>query len=211
MKPSLILIIVFSAVGAATHAGTLTEPILPGSITIRLDNFSTVPSSSGGLLSGSHAGDSRLFVEGQRGVIHILQDGRSLDTPFLDLADVTDINLIVGNEAGLLGLAFHPNYGSPGMPGEGLMYTFSSESKIGHSPDFFHPELGSAGGALHNVIREWSVDAVNPNLIDNSSSRVLMRVQSPSGTHNAGALVFGPDENLYISIGDGGCCLDHNF
>jgi glucose/arabinose dehydrogenase len=37
-----------------------------------------------------------------------------------------------------------------------------------------------------------------------TTSRVVMRIAKPGPFHNGGALVFGPDNYLYVSLGDGG-------
>ena len=54
------------------------------------------------------AGDTeRLFIVEQRGVIKILKNGTVLPVPFLDIQNRVNDG---GNEQGLLGLAFHPDY-----------------------------------------------------------------------------------------------------
>jgi len=54
-----------------------------------------------------NAGDDRLFVVEQGGLIKILNaDGTTNATPFLDISSLVS----GGSEQGLLGLAFHPNY-----------------------------------------------------------------------------------------------------
>ncbi|MCZ6781419.1 MAG: PQQ-dependent sugar dehydrogenase, partial [Nitrospirae bacterium] len=56
----------------------------------------------------THAGDAsgRLFVVEQPGRIRVIQNGRLLPAPFLDMR--TQVSY--GGERGLLGLAFHPAY-----------------------------------------------------------------------------------------------------
>ncbi|HUH00662.1 MAG TPA: PQQ-dependent sugar dehydrogenase, partial [Kofleriaceae bacterium] len=55
--------------------------------------------------------DERVFIVEQPGRIRIFQNGALLPTPFLDLtARVRDS----GNEQGLLGLAFHPQFPTNG-------------------------------------------------------------------------------------------------
>jgi len=58
-------------------------------------------------------GGKRLFIVEQAGVIRILNSGTgSLNaTPFLDISTQIDSG---GNEQGLLGLVFHPDYASNG-------------------------------------------------------------------------------------------------
>ena len=51
-------------------------------------------------------GTNRLFVIEQGGAIRIIQNGSLLATPFLDLRSKVES----GDEKGLLGLAFHPNF-----------------------------------------------------------------------------------------------------
>jgi hypothetical protein len=58
-----------------------------------------------------HAGDKRLFVVEQDGVIRVVSpDGRHAGV-FLDIRD----RVTSGGELGLLGLAFHPHHGTNGL------------------------------------------------------------------------------------------------
>ena len=52
------------------------------------------------------AGDSRLFIVEQEGVIKILQNGTVLPAPFLDISGSVD----AAGERGLLGMAFDPGF-----------------------------------------------------------------------------------------------------
>src|SRR3954447_19331609 len=73
-----------------------------------------IPFSSGytSLLGLENCGDSRLFVIQKTGQIMICDAaGNKLSTPFLNISDRV---LTQGNEQGLLGLAFHPNFRSNG-------------------------------------------------------------------------------------------------
>lgn len=124
----------------------------------------------------THAGDSRLFVVQQGGLIKILNaNGTTNATPFLNLSSI----ISTGGERGLLGLAFHPNYASNGY--------------------FFVNYTNTAG---NTVIARYSVSA-NPN-VANTTGTILMTIAQPFSNHNGGTIKFGADGYLYIGMGDGG-------
>lgn len=125
-----------------------------------------------------NSGDDRLFVVEQRGLIKILNpNGATNATPFLDLTGM----VATGNEQGLLGLVFHPNYTSNG---------------------YFYTNHTNTSGTT--VITRYSVDSSNPNIANTSSATVLLTIVQPYTNHNGGTLKFGPDGYLYIGMGDGG-------
>ncbi|MDX1638213.1 MAG: PQQ-dependent sugar dehydrogenase [Balneolaceae bacterium] len=129
-----------------------------------------------------HSGDSssRLFVVEQRGIISSFNNDRSVSerTLFLDLEDRVDDR---GNEEGLLGLAFHPEYETNGY--FYVNYT-TSDSKT--------------------RISRFRVSQDNPLQADPNSELVLLSFDQPYGNHNGGQVSFGPDGYLYIAVGDGG-------
>ena len=128
-----------------------------------------------------HAGDDRLFVVEQRGVIQVLEAGELRAEPFLDLRDFVDAS---GSEQGLLGLAFHPHYLENGQ--------------------FFVNYTDTRG---NTVVARFSVSP-DPNLADLNSLRVVIRFEQPYANHNGGGIVFGTDGYLYIATGDGGSSGD---
>lgn len=129
--------------------------------------------------AGDHSG--RLFIIEKVGRIRIFQGGQVLPFPFLDITDRVGSE---GNEQGLLGLAFHPQYEENGY--------------------FFINYTGKDG---NTIIARFRVSA-DPNLADPASESILLRVRQPYANHNGGALVFGIDGYLYIGLGDGGAAGD---
>lgn len=128
----------------------------------------------------THAGDTRLFVVQQSGLIRILNTNGTINaTPFLNLSTI----ISSGGERGLLGLAFHPNYATNG---------------------FFFVNYTNTSG--NTVIARYSVSA-NPN-IANTTGTILMTITQPYANHNGGTIKFGPDGYLYIGMGDGGLSGD---
>jgi len=127
---------------------------------------------------GAPPGDARLFVVEQRGVIRVIDRGRLLERPFLDLRSVVGAR---GNEQGLLGLAFHPGYAR-----NGLLFVDYTDLR------------GDT-----RVVR-YRVSPRDPNQADPTSASELMHIEQPYENHNGGQVEFGPDGMLWIGMGDGG-------
>ena len=190
------------ATTAASNTAHALEPIPMGDIAVELAPLATGLTSPMGL---THAGDGsdRLFVYDQDGRVHLIKDGAVQANPFLDARDHL-VSLSAGfDERGLLGLAFHPDFATAGAPGEGKLYTYTSEPVVANA-DFTTTEPV----AEHNhqsVVAEWRVDAGNPDQVDSDSRRELMRIDQPQFNHNAGAIKFRESDGyLYIALGDGG-------
>ena len=122
-------------------------------------------------------GTGRLFVAEQGGQIRIVRDGRLVAQPYLDIAD----RITSGGERGLLGVAFHPRY--PDDPRVFVNYTDRNGD---------------------TQVSSFRVDPANPDRADPATERQILFVAQPFANHNGGAVVFGPDGFLYISLGDGG-------
>ena len=131
----------------------------------------------------SKDGSNRMFVVEQCNSIRIMKYGHLFPTPFLDLSNVVRCS---GNEEGVLGLAFHPNYKE-----NGFFYVNMS--------------IGTSAANRRNVIRRYSVSANNNNAADPGSFKDILAINQPFSNHNGGDLAFGPDDGyLYIASGDGG-------
>lgn len=132
-------------------------------------------------LQSSPDNTHRLFVVEQAGVISVFpnEPGASSKNTFLDIRDKVDDQ---GNEEGLLGLAFHPDYKSNG---------------------FFYVNY-TASNPNRTVIARYKVSSSNPDQADPSSELVILTFEQPFSNHNGGQVSFGPDGFLYIGTGDGG-------
>jgi glucose/arabinose dehydrogenase len=125
----------------------------------------------------------RIFIAEQHtGRIRILRldDGVLEADPFLDLDGISS-----GNEQGLLGLAFHPNYAA-----NGTFFVFITDP----------------------TLRVLSYRAsADPNLADVSSRSSVISIPGLQPNHNGGWIDFGPDGFLYVAIGDGGGSDDNDI
>ncbi|MGB1251778.1 MAG: PQQ-dependent sugar dehydrogenase [Candidatus Promineifilaceae bacterium] len=154
--------------------------------TVEVRRVNTTSLTTCGVSAIANAGDDRLFVAQQDGLIVILDvDGTVLYEPFIDLTSfVTQTCSEQRPQAGLLGLAFHPNYATNGH--------------------FFVTYTREADEAI--VLSRFTV-GINPDRANPSSEQVMLVVEKPTRsaelTHNGGALVFGPQGDLFVALGDG--------
>lgn len=126
-------------------------------------------------------GSGRLFIIEKVGRIRIFQNGQLIEQAFLDIDDRV---ASFGNEQGLLGLAFHPQYVQNGR--------------------FFVNYTDTNGD---DVIARFQVSS-DPHAADPNSEVRLLAVPDPFPNHNGGVLAFGPDGYLYAGMGDGGAAGD---
>jgi glucose/arabinose dehydrogenase len=132
----------------------------------------------------THAGDGsgRSFVVEKTGRIWVIEGGEVQPTPFLDVSGKITTG---GNEQGLLGMAFAPDF-----------------AESGH---FFINYTDRQGTT---VVERYTVASSDRNLADSASAFPVLTVPQPASNHNAGMLDFGPDGFLYVPLGDGGAAND---
>ena len=148
----------------AADAGTLKlEPVAAGF---------TKPT----FVANAGDGSGRLFVVEQAGTIRT-----TAGELFLDIRERVNDS---GNEQGLLGLAFAPDFGASGV--FYVNYTATNDDSV--TSRFRLASAGQTG--------------------DPQSEEILLRIEDPAANHNGGMLAFGPDGYLYIGLGDGGAAND---
>ena len=134
-----------------------------------------------------HDGSGRLFIVQKGGSIRVVKNGALLPTPFLTVSVTTS------SESGLLGLAFHPNFGKVGLP-------HNDEFYIAYTRPGADPRLGTTPD---QVIARYTVPSLGSD-VANASGTIVLRTPDLAGNHNGGDIHFGPDGYLYSSMGDGG-------
>jgi glucose/arabinose dehydrogenase len=134
------------------------------------------------LLVTAPPGDrDRIFIVEQDGRIRVKHRGTPPGTHSVFM-DITPIVNAGGNEQGVLGMAFDPDYET-----NGFFY-------------LYYTRVGSDT----SIVSRFSRDAGDPDLGDPTSETVVMAVDQPQSNHNGGHLIFDTNGNLLIGLGDGG-------
>lgn len=129
-------------------------------------------------MTSARDGSGRLFVAEKGGRVRIVRDDALVASPFLDISDRV---LSSGSEQGLLGVAFHPDYGDTG-------WVFVNYTDL----------------AGDTVVSRFDVSTSDPDRADPGSEQILLQIEQPFSNHNGGHLAFGADGMLYVGTGDGG-------
>lgn len=176
---------VFKILVAAVALGCLVSPKAASATdltTVRLVTGLARP-----VFVTSPPGDTdRIFIienrSGSVGRIRIfnLNTNTLNSTPFLTVSGIA-----TGNEQGLLGLAFDPDYDSNGR--------------------FFVYYIQSGGSGTTRVAT--GTVSSNPDVANPTLTNILSLSQTFSN-HNGGWIGFGPDGMLYVALGDGGASCD---
>ena len=150
------------------------SPVFPKLGFERLTNLAQ-PAGAGNLL----------FVTEQAGLIHSFVNDPDVAESFVFL-DITDRVSTKGNEEGLLGMAFDPDYSE-----NGRFYVYYS-----------------ASNPRRSVLSRFQTPPNNTDRADATSEIIVMEIPQPYSNHNGGQLAFGPDGYLYVGLGDGGSAGD---
>jgi hypothetical protein len=105
----------------------------------------------------------------------------------VEVGEATDAGF---DERGLLGLAFHPEFEENGR----FFVRYSAPPTEDTPEDYDHTA----------VLSEFTTEGDDHETADPDSETVLLEVPEPQFNHNAGTVLFGPDDYLYVPLGDGG-------
>ncbi len=177
--------------------------------------------------------DTRLFIVNQTGTIRLLtRPNRDSNwtlqgTVFLDVSGLLTpnagtvvnprdrldnqvngtFNLVRGSEQGLLGLAFAPDYET-----SGIFYVnyVGNRRPNGVTPLRYSINTQNSTATVlgSTIIARYQRSAGNPNVANAGSAFTILEVEQPFTNHNGGCTLFGPDNMLHISMGDGGSAND---
>jgi glucose/arabinose dehydrogenase len=171
---------------ASLSAGVIAQGV-PAPFTTRLQTWATGLSRP---ILLRHAGDGskRIFVVQQAGIIRVFQPGATSSTDFINLSSRVTQPGSAGDERGLLGMAFHPNFANNGK-------FYVNYTQVGTGTTIVSEYTTTSGNG-------------NSNTGNFNSERILLTIPQPFTNHNGGMIEFGPDGYLYIATGDGGSAND---
>ncbi|RTK99137.1 MAG: hypothetical protein EKK57_10230 [Proteobacteria bacterium] len=124
-------------------------------------------------------GDPLLYVQGRYGQLTFV----NLNNPTNKVVALDNVaNTFYVADSGFLCMAFHPT--------KPYLFTFGTETN-------------KLAGNMSDKLIRWQIDT-NTDKIIASSKTVLIDQVDTSQEHTGGALAFGPDGYLYVSLGDEG-------
>jgi glucose/arabinose dehydrogenase len=123
-----------------------------------------------------------LVLEKEKGTVQRIVNGKMLPEPILD------VNVGASQERCMCGIAVSTN-----NPGHTYVFLYFTETESADRED-----ITEGNNPVGN--RLYRYELVNDKLVN---PKLLLDLPSiPGPRHNGGALVIGPDDNLYIPIGD---------
>ena len=171
--------------GGASTQSVATPPLPPppsGSLETDVQRvFSQLTFNLPVALMQAPGDNSRWFVVEKSGVVRVFDNdpNASSSSVFIDISGRVNS---AANEAGLLGMAFHPDFANN---------------------DQVYVSYTRTGAPLVSVLSRFTRNPAIGNL-DESSEFEILTVPQEFSNHNGGNIAFGPDGNLYIGFGDGG-------
>lgn len=131
------------------------------------------------------APDGKLFILEQHGLVQVYEGtGAGMWTqiaPNNNFFDGDPLDISFGNERGLDGIVFDPDYLSN-------RYIY-----------FFYAK---ATPQVHNRVSRYTANASGTQVVPGSEAVIIDLENVNSNIHNGGAMHFGADGKLYVSVGD---------
>jgi hypothetical protein len=143
-----------------------------------------------------------LHVAGKEGYVWYF-DNNAATTTKTQLLNIS-ARVQVTDNTGLVGLAFHPEWGLAGSPNRGYFYVFYYYSP---APIPVPDNAASPQAVGYNRISRFT-KLDGQTVADPNSELVLLQQFDRHDWHGGGPMFFGPDGFLYFSIGDEGGNFD---
>lgn len=166
-------------------------PPPPGPITVTTEQvFDQVSMQSPVALLRAPGDANRWFIVEQQGIVRVIPDTAGVSDADVDVFIDITTRVLSGGEQGLLGMAFHPEFGN------GNFEVFVSYTR-------------SNGGQRESVLSRFrSFDG--GLTLDSSMEEFILTIPQEFSNHNGGQITFGTDGFLYAGFGDGGSSGDPN-
>jgi uncharacterized repeat protein (TIGR03806 family) len=145
-------------------------------------------------------GSNRLWVIGRQGHVYsfVNDPDTTAQTVVLDLSAQTQGM----GDCGLLGFAFHPDFGKAGSPNRNFVYLYYNYSPAPYTGGGLLTYLNS----FNRLSRFTLPDGATT--IERASELVLINQFDEHASHNGGDMYFGADGFLYLTNGDEGAFND---
>jgi len=171
---ALVLAVAFSIALSHTFNSVIAEPAISKDPNLKVELVSQVsqPSTSMAFLGPNDI----LVLEKETGTVQRITDGKILPQPLLQ------VPVSPTNERGMLGIAIAKHNNGP-------TYVF-----------LYYTTPGDGAQSLANVLYRYELVNNNQQL---ANPKLLLSLPAIPGTnHNGGKVVIGPDNNVYVVIGD---------
>lgn len=133
-------------------------------------------------------GTADWYLVQQSGTVRVLRNGALLAGNFVDVTSEVTVSAD-GDERGLLGIAFPPDFTSTGK---------------------FYVAVTPTKGADANRDSVYEYQR-SPDGLSSTRTKQIVKLDSSDSNHNGGNLQFGPDGFLYFGTGDGGGGCNSNM